>query len=436
MASPMNTNNPANTTTGTPGGSGILSNFVSENAIPLLGGILGGVFGMSGSPQQSVGYQGGIPDYTAKRSLEPNAFAQTTTDPDTGETVARRPGSMGRRYFTDVQYVPSSAGAVMQGTGLPAVVDQPEADTEALSAGDLAGLLSLLSSLGINVTPTASTFTPGVSDTTTTTTTTPAESTFSLGDTTTTTTDVSVASDPVSQYLQSLGYGPTASPVSATDIQSAVGEGFSLADIAGAFGTTEDVLNQILNPSSSTTISTPASSAFTAGDTTTSTTVIENALNDFFAGRGFVAGEEQTVTQADLNAAIAAGFSKEQLATGLGTTVDNINAVLDYQYAEGGTVNDAVELAMGGMAQGQGYYLGGPTDGMADLIPATIDGAQPAALSDGEFVIPADVVSHLGNGNSDAGAEQLYSMMDRVRTERTGTTKQGPEINPTKMMPA
>ena len=84
----------------------------------------------------------------------------------------------------------------------------------------------------------------------------------------------------------------------------------------------------------------------------------------------------------------------------------------------------------------QGYYLGGPTDGMADLIPATINNSQPAALSDGEFVIPADVVSHLGNGNSDAGAEQLHSMMDRVRDERTGTTKQGPEINPTKMMPA
>ena len=93
-----------------------------------------------------------------------------------------------------------------------------------------------------------------------------------------------------------------------------------------------------------------------------------------------------------------------------------------------------LSFAGGGMAQG--YYLGGPTDGMADLIPATIDGTQPAALSDGEFVIPADVVSHLGNGNSDAGAKQLYSMMDRVRDERTGTTKQGPEIDPTKMMPA
>lgn len=94
-------------------------------------------------------------------------------------------------------------------------------------------------------------------------------------------------------------------------------------------------------------------------------------------------------------------------------------------------------LAGGGLASlNRGYYLGGPTDGMADLVPATIDGTQPAALSDGEFVIPADVVSHLGNGNSEAGAQQLYSMMDRIRRERTGTTRQGPKINPIRMMPA
>jgi hypothetical protein len=89
-------------------------------------------------------------------------------------------------------------------------------------------------------------------------------------------------------------------------------------------------------------------------------------------------------------------------------------------FAQGGNVN--------------GYYLGGPTDGMADQIPATIDNMQPAALSDGEFVIPADVVSHLGNGNSDAGAQNLYSMMDRIRQDRTGTTKQGKQIDPNKYL--
>jgi hypothetical protein len=89
--------------------------------------------------------------------------------------------------------------------------------------------------------------------------------------------------------------------------------------------------------------------------------------------------------------------------------------------------------AQGGMAKGR--YLQGTTDGMADKIPARIGKNQPAALSHGEFVIPADVVSHLGNGNSDAGAEKLYSMMDRIRQARTGTKKQGKEINPDKFMP-
>jgi hypothetical protein len=83
----------------------------------------------------------------------------------------------------------------------------------------------------------------------------------------------------------------------------------------------------------------------------------------------------------------------------------------------------------------QGTYLSGDTDGMADQIKATIDGKQPARLAHGEFVVPADVVSHLGNGNSDAGAKQLYKMMDRIRMARTGNKKQGKEIDPNKFAP-
>jgi hypothetical protein len=93
--------------------------------------------------------------------------------------------------------------------------------------------------------------------------------------------------------------------------------------------------------------------------------------------------------------------------------------------AEGGLMNLA-----------GGKYLSGATDGMADKIPATIENKQPARLSHGEFVIPADVVSHLGNGNSEAGAQRLYDMMDRIRKARTGTTKQGKQINPGKYTPA
>jgi hypothetical protein len=80
-------------------------------------------------------------------------------------------------------------------------------------------------------------------------------------------------------------------------------------------------------------------------------------------------------------------------------------------------------------------YLNGATDGMADKIPAKIGEKQPAALSHGEFVIPADVVSHLGNGNSEAGAKVLYDMMAKIRKARTGNVKQGKEINPAKFMP-
>jgi hypothetical protein len=84
----------------------------------------------------------------------------------------------------------------------------------------------------------------------------------------------------------------------------------------------------------------------------------------------------------------------------------------------------------------KGGYLDGQGDGMSDSIPATIEGKQPARLADGEFVVPADVVSHLGNGSSKAGSKRLYAMLDKVRHARTGNKKQGKEIKPEKYMPA
>jgi hypothetical protein len=99
-------------------------------------------------------------------------------------------------------------------------------------------------------------------------------------------------------------------------------------------------------------------------------------------------------------------------------------------------------MAGGGMTSLGGYAAGGnprllkgPGDGMSDNIPATIAGKQPARLADGEFVIPADVVSHLGNGSTEAGAKILHAMMTKVRKERTGNPKQGKQINPRKFVP-
>ena len=98
--------------------------------------------------------------------------------------------------------------------------------------------------------------------------------------------------------------------------------------------------------------------------------------------------------------------------------------------AKGGVMS-----SLGGYSDG-GRMLKGPGDGMSDSIPASIANKQPARLADGEFVVPADVVSHLGNGSTDAGARKLYSMMDKIRKARTGKKKQAPAVKASRYMPA
>jgi hypothetical protein len=98
-------------------------------------------------------------------------------------------------------------------------------------------------------------------------------------------------------------------------------------------------------------------------------------------------------------------------------------------------------MARGGIADLGGYsdggrMLKGPGDGMSDSIPGVIANKQPARLADGEFVVPADVVSHLGNGSTDAGAKRLYAMMAKVRKARTGKKKQAPAVNTARFLPA
>lgn len=127
---------------------------------------------------------------------------------------------------------------------------------------------------------------------------------------------------------------------------------------------------------------------------------------------------------------IPVDFSKQREMPATATT--GLPAVVTpEQFAQQG----GIKMAQGGIADA-GRYLRGKTDGMADEIETSIDEEQPALLSHGEFVIPADVVSHLGNGNSEAGAEKLYEMMDRIRMARTGTKEQGKEINPDKFLAA
>ena len=80
--------------------------------------------------------------------------------------------------------------------------------------------------------------------------------------------------------------------------------------------------------------------------------------------------------------------------------------------------------------------INGVGDGMDDMIPATLEGEQDVVLSDGEFIVPADVVSGLGNGSTNAGSEALYEMMDRVREMRTGKKEQPDQVPQDMMLPA
>lgn len=92
------------------------------------------------------------------------------------------------------------------------------------------------------------------------------------------------------------------------------------------------------------------------------------------------------------------------------------------------------KFAGGGLASLGGRAIRGPGDGMSDDIPAHIGGVEPAALADGEYVLPADVVSHLGNGSTEAGTRKLDGMMARIRKARTGNSKQGKQINADKLL--
>lgn len=102
-------------------------------------------------------------------------------------------------------------------------------------------------------------------------------------------------------------------------------------------------------------------------------------------------------------------------------------------FAEGGAINAGLG-SIPGMAAGR--MLEGPGDGMSDDINATIEGQEPVRLADGEYVIPAQVVSALGSGSSKAGSKVLDDMVKRVYTEQTGKPKQMKPINTKKVLPA
>ena len=174
-------------------------------------------------------------------------------------------------------------------------------------------------------------------------------------------------------------------------------------------------------------LSTPGENPQVYGNNYTDGRAIENMAQDY--------------SNQDIASGIAAnqarGFSdgySPYMAAGGKVSKYNMGGMAASPYAK--KEEDSANFNMGGGVQqlAGGRYLNGMTDGMADEVPSNIDGVQPAALSDGEFVIPADVVSHLGNGSSNAGANVLNDMMSNVRETRTGNPKQGKEIDAKKVL--
>ena len=281
---------------------------------------------------QPTGYMGGIPDYTYKRELVPNAFTSNERDnagaltPELGPSAPRRPGSAGRRYFTD-------------GVFAPTVVAEKGEKEEVVEEGE----------------------------------------------------DI-VGGEAIVINTELAGGG----------LASFAGGGQPSGSAIGKYRAAYDLYQAKLQNAS---------------------TPEERAEIEAFWEEHLV-NYDPAVIAASIN--MRAARNAPSQASQAPPPQRQRQRSWDWKNRR------PTGHAGGGLAslKSRGYYLGGRTDGMADRVPATIDQREPARLSDGEFVVPADVVSHLGNGSSNAGADQLFSMMDRVRKARTGRKSQGKKIHP------
>ena len=534
---------------------------VSATTLGLLGAGVGGILGASGSKGQTSGtqgYAGGIPDYTATRSLVPNAFDPT----------GRRPGEAGRRYFTDVDFTRGADNAILGGAELDALnaanlAQQKEFDA---AGAELLGIASLnqqeqaagnagagtgiaagvVPAAGAGVVPAAGAGVVPAAD---------GNGVVSnsvldgFGEVVNTTGTGQLTSAQLKQAVLDgtmdyntayglLGIADAVNPFGFTEDEKLTlgisesqrtGQGYKQNPTTGAMDLYDYDTNTFVTETGNTTTTdtTDSNAAFNtfispfrnqakltpaqliqlggsnfdlatiASDLDVDPTALSNAIAQATSDAqtqsafdavdpsdGFSRGEQDSIANLILGGQIDiegvanqfegvsdmdviegmlrggyetpaamterltpanTGFTEVELMgilLGQGrTTPEELAAYYgnnpDYPDFAGVTAAEvrgfAKDLGIEGYAQGgnvNGYYLGGTTDGMADNVPATIDNQQPAALSDGEFVIPADVVSHLGNGNSDSGAQNLYSMMERVRTDRTGNPNQGNQIDP------
>jgi hypothetical protein len=163
-----------------------------------------------------------------------------------------------------------------------------------------------------------------------------------------------------------------------------------------------------------------------------------DAANAQATANAIAAGGQSYSSNPDGSLSPTGGFDNSAPGAGYGMTASgDIDGSF---YSKGGIT----ALAGGGLGSLGGYsdggqLLRGPGDGVSDSIPARIGRKQPARLADGEFVVPARIVSELGNGSTEAGARQLYKMLDRIQAGRkktVGKNKTAVNSKSTRYLPA
>jgi hypothetical protein len=233
----------------------------------------------------------------------------------------------------------------------------------------------------------------------------------------------------VNFYNDSPGPGAGGGPAAASDSSSSTGSptGSTMGDIGYA------ISNQSISP-----VAAAIASAVMDATSPTSVTSV-NAVNGMdaqsdaatatgassAAGAAGPAGEGSNGMGSDTggegSASSGDGGSSSSGGDG-GEARGGLSPLFKHHMAIGGLSNARYNL--GGYSDG-GRLLRGPGDGVSDSIPAVIGKKQPARLADGEFVVPARIVSEIGNGSTEAGARKLYAMMDRIQAARSKTVGKG-----------
>ena len=454
------------------GGKGTTQDYMQ--LLPLLGGL----FGAKQSSNSSIlnpGYQGGIPRVTATRTM--------LTQPPAG----RRPGSGGINYGGDVTYARTGENLSAENAGISTPVSQPLGGSSGGAGGagtqpavtDLAGLIALLQQLGITVpgqggqAPAPGAPTPGA----------PAPSPSFA--------PARQAAPNEPSIMGTIGGGPDSSNPNDPWYLAHQNEGWEYKNLLGTKGWIKtrpdepkdawgaataqqrrEALKGVVQPLIPYDINTPGVKE-----------VVEkfNAANPMPAYApaapqtpgyevaapqtpGYVGDiqswykQNQGGTQEDLNKFLStSGYSAQQInealpqygvsdlekaiAAAKGVTTAAKGGLLPDGFVIPADVvshlgNGSSEAGLELLAEELGAKpIKGDGDGMSDSIPTTIGGKQPARVANEEAFVPPDVVKKLGGGDTDRGAKKLYAMMDRIRKARTGTTAQGKQINPEKFMP-